>query len=42
VKETNYHMIAGNMYKLSVDDILRHCILEQEVAGGHYVGKETS
>jgi hypothetical protein len=50
VKETNYHLIAGNLYKLGVDGILRRCVLEHErqmifseahegVVGGHYVGK---
>jgi hypothetical protein len=47
VKATNYQLIAGNLYKLGADGILRRCVLEHErnmvlseahegVAGGHY------
>jgi hypothetical protein len=50
VKATNYQLIAGNLYKLGEDGILRHCVLEHErsvileeahdgIVGGHYVGK---
>jgi hypothetical protein len=50
VKETDYHLIAGNLYKLGTDGILRRCVLEHErpmilseahegVVGGHYAGK---
>jgi hypothetical protein len=30
VKETDYQLIAGNLYKLGEDGILRHCVLEHE------------
>jgi hypothetical protein len=30
VKETYYQLIAGNLYKLGVDGILRHWVLEHE------------
>jgi len=50
VKEADYQLIAGNLYKLGIDGILRRCVLEHErqmifseahegVVGGHYVGK---
>jgi hypothetical protein len=50
VKETDYQLIAGNLYKLGADGILRRCILEHErttileeahngIVGGHYAGK---
>jgi hypothetical protein len=53
VKATNYQLIAGNLYKLGADGILRRCVLEHErpmilteahegIAGGHYTGKETA
>jgi hypothetical protein len=46
VKEENYHLIVGNLYKLGVDGILRRCVLEHErpmiltkvhegIVGGH-------
>jgi hypothetical protein len=51
VKATNYQLIAGNMYKLRADGILRQCVLAHErpmilteahegIVGGHYAGKE--
>lgn len=50
VKETNYQVIARNLYKLDTDGLLRRCVSEHErpmilseaherVAGGHYVVK---
>jgi hypothetical protein len=53
VKAVDYQLIAGNIYKLGIDGILRRCVLEHEIpmilvevhdgiAGGHYVGKETT
>jgi hypothetical protein len=53
VKAVDYQLIIGNLYKLGVDGILRHCVLEHErpmilaeahdgIAGGHYAGKETT
>jgi hypothetical protein len=51
VKETNYQLIVGNLYKLGADGILRWCVLEHErsiileeahdgIVGGHYAGRE--
>jgi hypothetical protein len=51
VKAVDYQVIAGNLYKLGEDRILRHCVLENErpmileeeddgIAGGHYAGRE--
>jgi hypothetical protein len=51
VKETYYQLIAGNLYKLGVDGILRCCVLEHErsiildeahdgIVGGHYTRME--
>jgi hypothetical protein len=51
VKATNYQLIARNSYKLGVDGILRHYVLEHEIlmileeshdgiVGGNYAGKE--
>jgi len=53
VKETNYQLIAENLYKLGVDGILRLCALEHErpmilseahkcIARGHYARKGTT
>jgi hypothetical protein len=50
VKAADYQLIAGNLYKLGVDGILRGCVLENErpmmlsevhegIAGGHYTGR---
>jgi hypothetical protein len=50
VKEANYKLIVGNLYKLGEDEILRHCVLDHkismilkevhdEIARGNYVGK---
>jgi len=50
VKVVDYQLIAGNLYKLGVDGILRNCVLENErpmileeahdgIFGGNYVGK---
>jgi hypothetical protein len=52
VKVVNYHIMAGNLYKLGANGILRQRVLDYEspmilseahkgIAGGHYVGKET-
>jgi hypothetical protein len=30
VKESNYQLIAGNLYKLGAHGILRRCVLEHE------------
>jgi hypothetical protein len=30
VKATNYQLIAGNLYKMGADGILRHCVLEHK------------
>jgi hypothetical protein len=53
VKATDYQLIAGNLYKLGADGILRRCVLEHErsmileeahdgIVGGHYAGRETA
>jgi hypothetical protein len=53
VKEIDYHLIAVNLYKLDADGISRLCVLEHErliileeahdeIAGGHYAGRETT
>jgi hypothetical protein len=50
VKSTDYQLIAGNLYKLGIDGILRRCVLEHErsmilleahkgIMGGNYAGK---
>jgi hypothetical protein len=47
-----FSLIAGQLYKMGSDEILRRCVMEAErpvilaeahegIAGGHYVGKET-
>jgi len=53
VKAADYQLIAGQLYKLRPDEILRRCILDHEkgsvleeahggVAGVHYAGKATT
>jgi hypothetical protein len=48
----NYQLIAGHLYNMSADNILRRCVLEHErprilaesregIVGGHYGGKDT-
>ena len=50
---TDFTLIAGQLYKLGLDEILRRYVLEHErrrileevhagVAGGHYAGKLTA
>jgi hypothetical protein len=50
VKVVDYQLIAGSLYKLGADGILRRCVVEHErptilaeahdgIAGGHYAGK---
>jgi hypothetical protein len=50
VKEIYYQLIAGNLYKLGAEKILRRCVLEHErlmileeayhgIVGGNYAGK---
>ena len=52
LKASNYTLIAGKLYKLGPDEILRRCVFEHErqwvmaeahagVSGGHYARKET-
>jgi hypothetical protein len=52
VIDGDYQLIAGQLYKMSLDCILRRCVLEHErptilaeahegIAGGHYAGKAT-
>jgi hypothetical protein len=53
VHAADYQLIAGQLYKLGLDNILRHCVLDHErpnilwechsgVVRGHVGGKETS
>jgi hypothetical protein len=48
-----YQIIAGHLYKIGTDNILRRCVLEHEwpmvlveyhegIVGGHYAGKSTA
>jgi hypothetical protein len=50
VRDANYQLIVGHLYKMGTNNILRRCILEHErprvlaeaqegLAGGHYTGK---
>jgi hypothetical protein len=52
VRVADYQLIAGHLYKMGADSILRRCVLEHErprilaeahegIAGGHYAGKYT-
>jgi hypothetical protein len=53
VRVANYQLIAGHLYKMGEDNILRRCVLEHErhrilpeshegIVGGNYVGKYTA
>jgi hypothetical protein len=53
VRAADYQLIAGHLYKMGADKILRRCVLEHEqpkvlaeahegIVGGHYVGKATT
>jgi hypothetical protein len=53
VRATDYQLIAGQLYKLGLDNILKRCVLDHErqdilweshnrVAGGHIGGKATA
>ena len=53
VKASDFQLIAGQLYKLGPDEILRRCILPHEqgpileeaharIAGGHYGGWDTA
>lgn len=53
VRASNYQLIAGQLYKLGMDDILHRCILDHEktvvleeahggILGRHYEGKATT
>jgi hypothetical protein len=53
VRAANYQLIAGHLYKMDADSIMRRCVLENErprilkevhegIYGGHYVGKYTA
>jgi hypothetical protein len=53
VHATDYQLIAGQLYKLGLDNILRRCVLNHErqdilwechngVVGGHVGGKATA
>ena len=52
VKSADYMLIAEQLYKLVLDEILRQCVFDHErkwvmvevhedVSGGHYAGKAT-
>ena len=52
VRAADYTLIAGHLYKLVADEVLRRCVFDYErpwvmseehagVTGGHYAGKET-
>jgi hypothetical protein len=53
VHAADFSLIAGHLYKMGPDEILRRCVMEAEhpmileeahegIARGHYVGKETA
>jgi hypothetical protein len=53
VRAADYQLIAGHLYNLGENNILRKCFMEHErpvilaeshegIFGGHYVGKSTS
>jgi hypothetical protein len=50
IRAADYQLIAGHLYKLGADNILRRCVMEHErhiilaeahegIVGGHYAGK---
>jgi hypothetical protein len=52
VRDADYLLILGHLYKMGTNNILRRCVLEHErsrilveyhegIVGGHYVGKAT-
>jgi hypothetical protein len=52
VHAADFSLIAGQLYKMGPDEILRRCVMEAErplilieahegIIGGHYAGKET-
>jgi len=53
VRATDFSLLAGQLYKMGPDEILRICVMEEErpmilveahevIAGGHYTGKATT
>jgi hypothetical protein len=53
VRAADYQLIAGHLYKMGADSILRRCVIEHErprilakghegIVGGHYAGKSTT
>ena len=53
VKATDFTLIAGHLYKLGQDEVLRRCVMPHEkeaiireahsgAAGGHFTGKMTA
>jgi hypothetical protein len=53
VHAADFSLIAGQLYKMGPDEILRRCVMEVEhplilakshegLVGGHYTGKETA
>ena len=52
VRDADYQLIVGHLYKMGADNILRICVLEHErprilveahegIVGGNYAGKDT-
>jgi hypothetical protein len=52
VRAIEFSLIAGQLYKMGLDEIFRRCVMEAKrplilakshegIVGGHYVGKET-
>jgi hypothetical protein len=53
VRDVDFSLIVGHLYKMGPDEILRRCVMEAEkplilieahdgIAGGHYAGKEAA
>jgi hypothetical protein len=53
VHDADFSLIAGQLYKMGFDEILRRCVMEAEkpliltedhegIVGGHYAGNETA
>jgi hypothetical protein len=53
VKAAYYQLIAGHLYKLGAENMLRRCVMEHErplilakahegIVGGHYTRKDTA
>jgi hypothetical protein len=53
VRDADYKLIVGHLYKIGADNILRRCVMEnkrliilvvahERIVGGHYAGKDTA